>query len=77
MGGAQGRDGGTRFELLPWLHERKVAVLGSYGISDVAPSGYKELALPIHTCVLVMRGLHLIDNGDLDAMSEACARNGR
>jgi len=62
---------------LPWLHERKVAVLGSDGISDVAPSGYKELALPIHTCVLVMMGLHLIDNADLDAVAEACARNGR
>ncbi len=62
---------------LPWLHERKIAVLGSDGISDVVPSGYKELALPVHTCVLVMMGLHLIDNADLDAVAEACARNRR
>ena len=62
---------------LPWLHERKIAVLGSDGISDVVPSGYKELALPVHTCVLVMMGLHLIDNADLDGLAEACARNRR
>jgi kynurenine formamidase len=62
---------------LTWLHERKIAVLGSDGISDVVPSGYTESALPIHVCTLVMMGLHLIDNADLDALSEACARNNR
>jgi kynurenine formamidase len=62
---------------LTWLHERKVAVLGSDGISDVVPSGYAKLALPIHVCTLVMMGLHLIDNADLDALSEACTRNKR
>ena len=62
---------------LPWLHERKVAVLGSDGVSDAVPSGFDKLALPIHVCTLVMMGLHLIDNADLDALSAACARNGR
>jgi kynurenine formamidase len=62
---------------LPWLHERKIAVLGSDGVSDVVPSGYKDLALPIHVCTLVMMGVHLIDNADLDAIATACARNGR
>jgi kynurenine formamidase len=62
---------------LPWIHEHKIAVLGSDGISDVVPSGFDKFALPIHVCTLVMMGLHLIDNADLDALSEACARNGR
>jgi kynurenine formamidase len=62
---------------LPWLHERKIAVLGSDGISHVVPGGYAEIALPIHTCVLVMMGLHLIDNADLDVLAETCARNSR
>ena len=62
---------------LTWIHERKVAVLGSDGISDVVPSGYTSHALPIHVCTLVMMGLHLIDNADLDALAEACARNNR
>ncbi|MGH7248841.1 MAG: cyclase family protein, partial [Pseudomonadota bacterium] len=62
---------------LPWLHERRVAVLASDGASDVVPSGHKDLAMPIHTCVLVMLGVHLIDNADLETLAAACARNNR
>jgi kynurenine formamidase len=62
---------------LSWLHERKVAVLGSDGVSDVFPSGYDSLPLPIHVCTLVMMGLHLIDNADLDAVSENCRKHNR
>jgi kynurenine formamidase len=62
---------------LPWLHERKVAVLGSDGVSDVFPSGYDSLPLPIHVCTLVMMGLHLIDNADLDAVSQSCRKHDR
>jgi kynurenine formamidase len=63
---------------LPWLHERRVAVLGCDGVSDVIPSGYsKNLAMPIHSCVLVKMGIHLIDNCDLDALGAACASNRR
>jgi len=62
---------------LSWLHERKVAVLGSDGVSDVFPSGYDSLPLPIHVCTLVMMGLHLIDNADLDAVSENCLKHNR
>jgi kynurenine formamidase len=62
---------------LSWLHERKIAVLGSDGVSDFVPSGYDKLPLPIHVCTLVMMGIHLIDNADLDELSEACARDGR
>ncbi len=62
---------------LPWLHERRIAVLGSDGASDVVPSGYKEINMPIHSCTLVMLGVHLIDNGDFEALATACARNGR
>lgn len=62
---------------LPWLYERRIAVLGSDGTSDVKPSGYDDLLLPIHVGALVAMGVHLIDNADLDALSAACARNGR
>lgn len=68
---------GLETSCLPWIHGRKVAVLGSDGISDAVPSGYDKLALPIHVCTLVMMGVHLIDNADLDALAETCARQGR
>jgi len=62
---------------LPWLHERRIAVLGSDGASDAMPSGYEGVLLPIHVGTLVAMGVHLIDNADFDAASEACARGGR
>lgn len=62
---------------LPWLHERKIAVLGSDGASDVTPSGYQDLMLPIHVGTLVFMGIHLIDNADFDALAEAARRHSR
>jgi kynurenine formamidase len=62
---------------LPWIHERKVAVLGSDGTSDVIPSGYDDIMLPIHIGTLVAMGIHLIDNADLEAVAKKCASAGR
>ncbi|MGA9725199.1 MAG: cyclase family protein [Candidatus Binatus sp.] len=62
---------------LPWLHERRVAVLGCDAVSDVVPSGYDGIPLPIHVGALVTMGIHLIDNADLDAVSSVSAGLGR
>jgi kynurenine formamidase len=62
---------------LPWLFEHRIAILGSDGISDVAPSGYKETPFPIHAITIVAMGVHLIDNADLEALAQACAKLGR
>ncbi len=62
---------------LPWLHARKVAALGSDGASDVLPSGYAKLMLPIHAVTIVAMGIHLLDNCALDTLSEACAARSR
>ncbi len=62
---------------LPWLHERRVAALGCDGVSDVIPSGYEKLIMPIHSVTLVALGIHLIDNCALDDLSEACASRSR
>jgi kynurenine formamidase len=63
---------------LDWLHERRVAVLGCDAVSDLIPNGYPgELAMPIHVGTLVMMGIHLIDNADLEAISVACAKHNR
>ena len=59
---------------LPWLHERKIAILGCDGVSDVISSGYDDIPLPIHVGTLVTMGMHLIDNADLDAVSAAALR---
>ena len=62
---------------LPWLHERRVAVLGCDAVSDVVPSGYDGVPLPVHVGTLVAMGIHLIDNADLDAVSAACGASNR
>ncbi len=63
---------------LSWLHERRVAVLGCDGVSDISPSPYgDEVGLPIHVGTLVIMGIHLIDNCDLEAISAACAKHNR
>lgn len=62
---------------LPWLYERRIAAMGADGASDRFPSGYEELVAPIHLVTIVAMGVHLIDNCDLEAVSEACAERSR
>ncbi len=52
-------------------------MLGCDAVSDVVPSGYDGIPLPIHVGTLVAMGIHLIDNMDLDAVSSASAGLGR
>jgi kynurenine formamidase len=69
---------GLHASCLQWLHQRGIAFLGSDAISDVLPSGYDApLAMPIHTGTLVMMGVHLIDNAELEPLAEQCARVAR
>jgi kynurenine formamidase len=63
---------------LEWLHERRIALLGCDAVSDIAPSPYgAEMGLPIHVGTLVIQGIHLIDNADLEALSNACEKHRR
>jgi kynurenine formamidase len=63
---------------LQWLHERRIAILGCDAVSDIAPSPYgAEMGLPIHVGTLVIMGIHLIDNADLEAASAAAAKHNR
>jgi len=81
---AQGGDGwqtlglaGLHASALPWVHQRRVAVLGSDGISDVVPSGFERIRLPWHMVAIVAMGVHLLDNHDFEALAAACARRNR
>jgi kynurenine formamidase len=59
---------------IPWLHERRIAVLGSDGISDALPGlAVPDWPMPVHQCCLVAMGVHLLDNLDLSRLSAACA----
>jgi len=62
---------------LPWLRARDVAALGCDGVSDVVPSRIDGVPLPIHTVAIVVLGLHLIDNLELEPLAAACTSERR
>jgi kynurenine formamidase len=63
---------------VPWLHERRIAVLGSDGVSDGLPGGSTPgWPLPLHQCCLVGMGVHLLDNLALAELAAACAERQR
>ncbi len=68
---------GLHASVLPWLHERKMAVLGSDGVNDVMPSGFAGILMPVHAVAIVAMGIHLLDKQDLEALAEACASRGQ
>jgi kynurenine formamidase len=63
---------------IPWLHERRVAVLGGDGAHDVLPGlSVPGWPIPVHQCCLVAMGVHLLDNLDLSRLAAACAERER
>ena len=60
-----------------WLKERDVAMIGGDGANDVTPSGIEGNAFPLHKLALVALGVHIFDNCDLEALSEAAAQRNR
>jgi kynurenine formamidase len=68
---------GLGLSAMEWLAEREVALLGSDGDSDARPAGVEGVSEPIHVLAIVAMGMCLLDNLDLEALSDACAEAGR
>ena len=62
---------------IPWLRERDVALLGSESSQDVAPPPGDLGRLVLHNFALIYLGVHVLDNMDLTAVSEAAAQRDR
>ena len=63
--------------VIPWLRERDVAIVG-WETPGYVPQPEGDLSrLALHNFVLTMLGVHLIDRGDFDALSEAAASRER
>ena len=72
---------------LTWLHERKIAILGTDTGADIIPSGWTgamwgfgddfELPGVIHVGTLVAMGVHLLHACDLEKLATVCSRLGR
>ncbi|MEU8618760.1 cyclase family protein [Streptomyces sp. NPDC048623] len=60
-----------------FLAERQVAVLGSDGNNDTAPSAVPDLAFPVHVLAIHALGIHLMDYLQFEDLAPVCARSGR
>jgi kynurenine formamidase len=73
------RGTGLHASCLPWLRERRVAVLSSDSDSDVHPplAGFARWTEPMHMVLIPYLGMPILDNTDLDRLATACAEEGR
>ena len=60
---------------LPFLKDRDVALIGADSASEVGT--VPGFPLPIHTFVIVARGMNMFDNLDLEALAATAARLNR
>lgn len=68
---------GPKPEILPFMHEREIAVMGSDTGNDVVPTGYEKFTNPVHQVGIVGMGLWILDNAWLDDLAEACKKRNR
>jgi kynurenine formamidase len=64
---------GLAVSAMELLAERQVALLGGDGDSDARPSPIEESDSPIHVLAINALGMPMLDNLDLESLSEACA----
>ncbi|MEE2692737.1 MAG: cyclase family protein [Pseudomonadota bacterium] len=64
-------------DCLEWIHDRKIALIGSDCAHDVLPSPISGEFIPIHVGAEVYMGLLLLHNLRLDALREACRKHDR
>jgi len=69
-----GKSAGLDPSVIPWLKQRDVALLGSDHPQYVSPSNLRGA---VHDFALLYLGVHLFDNCDLEALSEAAASRKR
>ena len=68
---------GLHADALPWLHDRRVALVGSDSSNEALPSSVDGLRTPIHLGLIVAMGVPLIDNCDLEDLTALCSDEGR
>jgi len=62
---------------MEFLADRQVAVLGSDGNSDTAPSTTEGVAFPVHVLAINALGLHLLDYLRFEDLAPLCEETKR
>lgn len=67
---------GWHASVIPLLHERDVAYIGSDHVNDVLPPGVDttRFILPVHQIVMPSMGINIFDNMDLEALADLAHR---
>jgi len=68
---------GLHPSVLPLLAERQVAVLGSDGNNDTAPSAVDGVGFPVHVLAINALGMQLMDYLQFDGLAVLCEEVGR
>lgn len=65
--------------VLPWLKQRDVAILGGEGAQDAVPppTGSELGGLALHDFALIVLGIHLMDDTNLEALAKTAAAQKR
>jgi kynurenine formamidase len=65
--------------VIPWLRARDVAILGSDSMHDAAPGqpGGEVTGVVVHDFALIMLGVHLFDNMNLEEVGDVAAKHSR
>ena len=63
--------------VLPLFYERGIAMMGSDTGNDVNPPQYEKVQSPIHQVSITAMGIWILDNADLEAVSQACKERNR
>lgn len=61
---------------LPWFHRHGISMIAADSATDVVPSGYGGVRIPIHAVGITAMGLWLLDNCNLEPLAAACAELG-
>jgi kynurenine formamidase len=68
---------GIHMDCAKWMHDRGVALVGGDGDQDVRPSRVTGIGAPIHTLCHVAMGMSVIDEMDLELVSQEAAKRNR
>ena len=68
---------GFHASIAAWMKARGVSFVGSDAASEVSPTMIEGVNLPVHTLLITALGINILDNHDLERLSETAAKLGR
>lgn len=68
---------GLSIECAEWVHDNEISAIISDCAIDPQPSEVTGVRIPWHMMTLVMWGMPIVDNADLEALATTCAELGR